>query len=164
MYLGSLGSHFDYAEGYIIFAFPFVRTFVRSCVCHIRGIYLKVFHKVALKFLKWGISHELLIRKHSYLDHGYLGRSASMPWVLAPEFIHASGWGWGSKSRTPLKSVFILFRYGNNLCRWLVRHGSTLWHWPVGHEVKVSMTSVSWFSKFALHLEDYLMYEHHSLG
>ena len=34
----------------------------------------------------------------------------------------------------------------------------------VGHEVKVSMTYISWFSEFALYLEDYLMYEHHSLG
>ena len=27
------------------------------------------------------------------------------------------------KSRTPLKSVFLLFCYGKNLCKWLVRHG-----------------------------------------
>ena len=34
----------------------------------------------------------------------------------------------------------------------------------VGHEVKVSMTYISLFSDFALYLEDYLMYEHDSLG
>ena len=29
---------------------------------------------------------------------------------------------------------------------------------------KVTVTYISWFSDFALHLEDYLMYEHHTLG
>ena len=43
----------------------------RLSVRHVRGIY----HKIAWKFLKWGIS-QLFIRKHSYLD---LGRSASLP-------------------------------------------------------------------------------------
>ena len=37
-------------------------------------------------------------------------------------------------------------------------------HWLVGHEVMVSMTNISWFSEFVLYLEDYLMYEHYSLG
>ena len=32
------------------------------------------------------------------------------------------------------------------------------------YERKVSMTYISQFSDFALYLEDYLMYEHHSLG
>ena len=53
-------------------------------MCHIRGIYYKVFHRVAWKFLKWGISHEPLIRKHSYLDHRYPGGSAFIPWLLTP--------------------------------------------------------------------------------
>ena len=34
----------------------------------------------------------------------------------------------------------------------------------VGHEVKVSMTYISQSSDFALYLEDYLMYLHHTLG
>ena len=34
----------------------------------------------------------------------------------------------------------------------------------VGHEVKVSMTYISQSSDFVLYLEDYLMYEHHTLG
>ena len=36
----------------------------------------------------------------------------------------------------------------------------------MGHEVKVSMTHISLSSDFALYmyLEDYLMYEHHTLG
>ena len=59
-------------RGIEFFAFPFVCSFVRLCVRHVRGIYDKGFHRVALKFFKWGISHEPLIRKHSYLDHRYL--------------------------------------------------------------------------------------------
>ena len=35
-----------------------------------------------LKFLKWGISQQPLIRKHSYLDHRYPG--AFIPWLLTP--------------------------------------------------------------------------------
>ena len=34
----------------------------------------------------------------------------------------------------------------------------------MGHEVKVSMTCISRSSDFALYLEDYLMYVHHTLG
>ena len=50
---------------------------------------------VAWKFLKWGISHKLpvLIRQHSYLDHGFLGRSASLPWILVPGFVPPDGAG-----------------------------------------------------------------------
>ena len=34
----------------------------------------------------------------------------------------------------------------------------------MGHEVKVSMTYISRFSDSALYLDDYLMYDHDSLG
>ena len=34
----------------------------------------------------------------------------------------------------------------------------------MGHEVKVSMTYISQSSDFALYLEDYFMYVHHSLA
>ena len=36
-----------------------------------------------------------------------------------------------------------------------------LWHWLVGHEVKVIMTYISQSSDLALYLEDYFMYVHH---
>ena len=62
-----------YADGYIVFAFPFVCSYVRSFV---RGILRQSF---ALKFLKWCISQQLLIRKHSYLDHSYPGGLAFTP-------------------------------------------------------------------------------------
>ena len=46
----------------------FVCLFVRTSVT-----YLEFESKFVLKFLKWCISQQLLIRKLSYLDHSYLG-------------------------------------------------------------------------------------------
>ena len=40
----------------------------------------------------------------------------------------------------------------------------TLVTWTWGHEVKASMTFISRSSDFAIYLEDYLMYVHHTLG
>ena len=60
-----------YAEGYIVFVFPFVRSYVRLFVLPSRSWNLR--QSFASKFLKWCISQQLLIRKHSYLDHSYLG-------------------------------------------------------------------------------------------
>ena len=62
-----------YADGYIVFAFPFVCSFViPSRSWNLRPSF-------ALKFLKWCISQQLLIRKHSYLDHSYPGGLAFTP-------------------------------------------------------------------------------------
>ena len=63
-----------YADGYIVFAFPFVRSYVRSFV---RSWNLR--QSFALKFLKWCISQQLHIRKHSYSDHSYPGGLAFTP-------------------------------------------------------------------------------------
>ena len=65
-----------YAEGYIVFVFPFVCSFVRLFVSFVRSFVLpsvawNLRQSFALKFLKWCISQQLLIRKHSYLDHSY---------------------------------------------------------------------------------------------
>ena len=60
-----------YAEGYIVFVFPFVCSFVRSFV--LPSVTWNLRQSFALKFLKWCISQQLLIRKHSYLDHSYPG-------------------------------------------------------------------------------------------
>ena len=72
-----------YADGYIVFAFPFVRSsirmFVSSFVCsyfrHVRGICVKVLRQS----FSWCISQQLLIRKHSYLDHSNPGGLAFTP-------------------------------------------------------------------------------------
>ena len=53
---------------------PFVRSYVRSFV---RSWNLR--QRFALKFLKWCICQQLLIRKHSYLDHSYPGGLAFTP-------------------------------------------------------------------------------------
>ena len=66
-----------YAEGYIVFVFPFVCSFICTSVTFVEFT-TKVFVKVSqVGYISK--SHELLIRKHSYFDHGYIGRSASMP-------------------------------------------------------------------------------------
>ena len=56
---------------------PFVCSFVSSFVLPSRLWNLR--QSFALKFLKWCISQQLLIRKHSYLDHSYPGGLAFTP-------------------------------------------------------------------------------------
>ena len=62
-----------YAEGYIVFVFPFIRLYVRSFVCSfvLPSVTWNLRQSFALKFLKWCIFQQLLIIKHSYLDHSY---------------------------------------------------------------------------------------------
>ena len=55
-----------YADGYIVFAFPFVHWYVRYS-----GTFVEFMSKFLLKFLWWCISHELMIRNHSYFNHRY---------------------------------------------------------------------------------------------
>ena len=64
-----------YAEGYIVFVFPFVGLYVRSFVCSfvLPSVAWNLRQSFASKFPKWCISQQLLIRKHSYLDHSYPG-------------------------------------------------------------------------------------------
>ena len=65
-----------YAEGYIVFVFPFVRSSVCMFVCSFVHSFVHTsvtFVEFASKFLKLCISQQLLTRKHSYLDHSYLG-------------------------------------------------------------------------------------------
>ena len=74
-----------YAEGYIVFVFPFVRSYVRMFVRSFVRLFVlpsvtwNLRQSFALKFLKWCISQQLLIRKHSYLDHSYPGGLAFTP-------------------------------------------------------------------------------------
>ena len=55
----------------------FVCSFVRSFV--LPSVAWNLRQSFALKFLKWCISQQLLIRKHSYLDHSYPGGLAFTP-------------------------------------------------------------------------------------
>ena len=68
-----------YAEGYIVFVFPFVRSSVRNFVP-----FVELLQSIMFKQIKWSRSHQPLIRKHSYLDHGYPGESAFIPRLLTP--------------------------------------------------------------------------------
>ena len=67
-----------YAEEYIVFVFPFIRSYVRSFVRDSIP-FMELLQSFTLKFLKWGVSHQPIIRKHSYLDDRYPGGSAFIP-------------------------------------------------------------------------------------
>ena len=56
---------------------PFICSYVRSFVIPSRSWNLRP--SFALKVLKWCISQQLCIRKHSYLDHSYPGGLAFTP-------------------------------------------------------------------------------------
>ena len=76
-----------YAEGYIVFVFPFVRSYVRSFIrSFVRTSvpFMELLQSFTLKQLEWSISQQPLIKKHSYLDHRYPGGSAFIPWLLTP--------------------------------------------------------------------------------
>ena len=65
-----------YADGYIVFVFPFICSFVCLFVrlFILTSVTFKNLHQSFVsKFLKWCISQQLHIRKHSYLDHSYPG-------------------------------------------------------------------------------------------
>ena len=64
-----------YAEGYIVFVFPFVHTSVP---------FVELLQSFTCKQLEWSISHQSLIRKHSYLYNRYPGGSAFIPWLPTP--------------------------------------------------------------------------------
>ena len=67
-----------YAEGYTVFVFPFVCSFVCSFV-RTSVPFMELLQSFTYKQLKYSISHQPLIRKHSYLDHRYPGGSAFIP-------------------------------------------------------------------------------------
>ena len=72
-----------YAKGYIVCVFPFVRSYVRSPVRNFLP-FVELLQSFTLKQFEWSISHQPLIRKHSYLDHRYSGGSVFIPWLLTP--------------------------------------------------------------------------------
>ena len=74
-------THGIYAEVYIVFVFLFVRSFVCSFIRD-SVPFVELLQSFMLKFLKWGISQQPLIRKHSYLDHRYPGGSAFNLYLL----------------------------------------------------------------------------------
>ena len=75
-----------YAEGYIVFVFSFVCSSVLNYVP-----FVELLQCFTLKQLEWSISHQPLIRKHSYLVHRYPGGSAFIPWLLTPVSMPRAG-------------------------------------------------------------------------
>ena len=71
-----------YAEVYIVFVFPFICSYIRSFVR--TSVPFELLQSFTCKQLERSISHQPLIRKHSYLDHRYPGESAFIPWLLTP--------------------------------------------------------------------------------
>ena len=84
-------------------SFPFLHSYVPSFILTAVP-FMELLQSFTCKQLERSISHQTLIRKHSYLDHRYLGGSDST--VTPHPRVHAPGWGKRSKSRTLLKSVF----------------------------------------------------------
>ena len=78
--------------------------FVHSWFCPIRGITSQSF---TLKFRKWGISQQPLIRKHSYLDHRYPGGLAFILWLLTSGSMPRAG-AKGQNLGHLSQSVFLL--------------------------------------------------------
>ena len=64
------------------FVRSYVRSFVRLFVCSFVRTsvpFVELLQSFTFKQLEWSISHQPLIRKHSYLDHRYPGGSAFIP-------------------------------------------------------------------------------------
>ena len=145
-----------YAEGYLVFVFLFVHLYVRSSV-----MLTKITSKFCVKVSRMGISQQPLIRKHSYLGHGYLGGSAYISWFLAPGSMPRGG-AEDQNLGHPEKVLYCFFFYAKPFSRHYVRHQSSLWPSLSCHEVKVRVTYISWLNDFALYLENYLMDECHT--
>ena len=69
---------------------PFVCSFVRSFIRNFVP-FMELLQSFTLKQLKWSISRQSLIRKHSYLDHRFPGGSAFIPWFLTPGSMPRAG-------------------------------------------------------------------------
>ena len=82
-----------YAEGYIVFVFLFIRLYGHSFVLPSITL-VELRQSFMLRSLKWGKSHQPLIRKHSYLYHRYPGVSVFIPWLLTPGSMPQDG-AWG---------------------------------------------------------------------
>ena len=82
-------------------------------------------------FLKCGISHQPLIRKHSYLDHRYPGGSAFIPWLLTPGSAPQGG-ARGQNLGHLKKGVFLLFCYENNFMQMVGKTWPSLFTWTYG--------------------------------
>ena len=108
-----------YAEGYIVFVFPFVRSYVRSFVLslvHSSVAFVEFTSKFNVKSSQMGHILPTTDQKASIFGLWISWKVCFHAMSLGPR-VHAPGLGWRSNSRTPLECVFLLFCYRNNLCR-----------------------------------------------
>ena len=93
-----------------------------------------------------GISQQPLIRKHSYLGHGYLRESAYIPWILAPGSMPQGGAG-GENLGHP-KKCYTAFSFMITLLKTL---GQSVIHMtqPFVSWGKVRVTYISRLNDFA---------------
>ena len=70
----------------IVFVFQFVHSSVHNFVP-----FVELLQSFTLKQLEWSVSHQPLIRKHSYLDNRYPGGLAFIPWLLTPGSVTQGG-------------------------------------------------------------------------
>ena len=108
------------------FVCSFVCSFVRTSV-----LFVELLQSFTCKQLEWSISHQPLIRKHSYLDHRYPGGSAFIPWRLTPGSMPRGG-ARGQKLGHLLKSVFFTFLLWNQLMQIVGRTWLNLVTWTCG--------------------------------
>ena len=69
--------------------------------------FMELLQSFTCKQLKWSISHQPLIRKHSYLDHRYTGGSAFIAWLLTPGSMPRGGAR--DQKQDTFKKVFFYF-------------------------------------------------------
>ena len=104
-----------YAEGYIVFVFPFVRSYVRMFVrSFVRSFVCTSFRRLefASKFCV-KVSQVVYIsattHQKAFIFGPYLPWRVGIHYMTTDPRVHALGWGKRSKSRTPLKVYFLSF-------------------------------------------------------
>ena len=109
----------------------FLRLFVGFSVA-----LTKITSKFCVKVSQMSISQQPLIRKHSYLGHGYLRGSAYNWWILAPGSLPQGG-ARGENQGHPRKVLYCFFFYAYPFLRHQLKHQSSIWPSLKCHEVKV---------------------------
>ena len=97
-----------YAKGYTV-------LYVRSCIHHVHGIYPVSGARGSFVHpsRSWNLPQSSPPSWVKVFQMGYISESIFGPWVPWKVCFNAMSfgprWGWRSKSRTPLKSVFLPF-------------------------------------------------------
>ena len=71
---------------------------------------MKITSKFCVKVSQMGVAQQPLIRKHSYLGHGYLRGVCLHSMNFGPR-VHAPGWGWSENLGHPKKVLYCFFSF-----------------------------------------------------